>query len=99
MTYDGTTIDYLKEHGTMATSIIIEKKNFLVDVYIEDEQNNKKRIAQDVDFVNIEGITKDNDVYHITMISEGEIYIADDILYKESIEEQFKTLTLLIPIF
>lgn len=102
MVYKGTTIEYLKEHGVITTSIIIKKKdsdNDLIDIFLEDEKNNQTQIAEDVDFVDIEGITKDNNVYHIAMIAEGELYIADYILYSESIEEQFRTLTLLIPIY
>ncbi len=99
MEYENITTDYLKEHGTMVSSIIIKKREDLLDVFLEDEGGEKTQIAKLVDFVSIEGITKDNKLYHIMMVSEGEFYILDYILYKESVDEEFKTLALLIPIY
>lgn len=113
MVYEGATTDDLKEHGTPVTAIIVESKergtplvatvenkDKLIDVFLEDEEDHKRfQIAKGVDFVDIEGITKDNDIYHLMMVGEGKLYIADNILYLETIEERFKTLTILIPIY
>lgn len=99
-TYKGTTTAFLQTHGTEVTSIIIDKKdNELIDVFVEDSKESKMKIAQNVDFVDIEGLTKDNDVYYVMMIENGELHIADYVLYKESVEQQFKTLTVLVPLY
>ena len=99
MIYDGTTRDYLEKNGLATTSIIVKKRDDVIDVFLEYEKNNRKQIAEGVDFTDIEGITKDNKIYYITMIVEGELYIADRILYRESTEEEYRTVTLLIPIY
>lgn len=99
-TYKGTTLVFLQTHGTEVTSIIIDKKdNELIDVFIEDSKENKMKIAQSIDYVDIEGLTKDNDIYYVMMIGKGELYIADYILYKESVEHDNRTLTILIPLY
>ena len=99
MIYDGTTRDHLEKNGLLATSIIVKKRDDVADIFLEDEKNNRKQIAEGIDFVDIEGITKDNKIYYITIIAEGEIYIADRVLYRESTEEEYRTVTMLIPIY
>jgi hypothetical protein len=110
MVYQGTTADDIKENGTYVTAIVVKSRdplieNSLIDVFLEtinkkDEKDNRRfQIAESVDFVDIEGITKNNYIYHIMMVGEGELYIADRILYTESTEERFKTVTILIPIY
>ena len=99
MIYDGTTRDHLEKNGLLATSIIVKKRDEVADIFLEDEKNNRKQIAEGIDFVDIEGITKDNKIYYITIIAEGEIYIADRVLYRESTEEEYRTVTMLIPIY
>lgn len=114
MLFEGATIDDLKERGTPVTAIIVdskergtpftattENKETSIDVFLEDEKGKRFQIAERVDFLDIEGITKNNDIYYLnlTMIEGGKLYISDKILYLETIEERFKTLTLLIPIY
>ncbi len=71
----------------------------MIDVFVEDNKESKLKIAQNVDFVDIEGLTKDNDIYYVMMIGKGELHIADYILHKESVEQQLKTLTILVPLY
>lgn len=100
MVYENATTDDLKERGTSVTAIIMKKNDQLIDIFFENEKENGRfQIAKNVDFVDIYGITKDNDIYYTMMMGEGEIYIADNILYTESTEERFKTFTILIPIY
>lgn len=114
MLFEGATTDDLKERGTHAKAIIVESKEhgipftattenkeISIDVFLEDEKGKRFQIAERVDFLDIEGITKDNDIYYLnlTMIEGGKLYISDKILYLETIEERFKTLTILIPIY
>ena len=114
MLFEGATIDDLKERGTHVKAIILESKErgtpltaaiankeSLINVFFEDEEGKKFQMAEGIDFLDIEGITKDNDIYYLnlTMIEEGKLYISDNILYLETIEERFKTLTILIPIY
>lgn len=113
MVFEGITTEDLKERGIQATAIIVEtkergtpfvatveNKDQLINVFLENEKDNKRfQIAGNVDFVDIEGITKDNNIYHVIMVGEGKLYIADNILYLETTEERFKTLTILIPIY
>lgn len=114
MIFEGATIDDLKEHGTRVKSIIIESeehgkpsitttenKETLVDIFFEDEKGKRIQIAKHVDFVDLEGITRDNNIYYLNLavMGEGKFYISDKILYTETTEERFKTLTILIPIY
>lgn len=113
MVYEDATTDDLKERGTPVTAIIVkskergtplastkENKELFIDVFLENEEDNKTfQIAEGVDFVDIYGITKDDNTYYIMMITEGKLYIADNIQYVETVEERFRTLTILIPIY
>lgn len=108
MIFYGATTDDLKERGTYTSAIVVKSrdpliKNPLIDVFLEtvhteDEKDNTRiQIAEGVDFVDIYGIANYNDIYYIMTVGEGELYIADNILYTESTEEKYKTLTILIP--
>ena len=113
MVFEGVTTEDLKERGIPVTTIIVESKERgvpftatvenkeqLINVFLENEEDNRRfQIAENVDFVDIEGITNNNNIYHVMMVGEGKLYIADNILYLETIEERFKTLTILIPIY
>jgi hypothetical protein len=110
MVYESATTDDLKENGTYTTAIVVKSrdpsiKNPLIDVFLEtvhteDEKDNTRfQIAEVVDFVDIYGITKYNEKYYVMTVGEGELYIADKILYMESIEERYRTLTILIPMY
>jgi hypothetical protein len=114
MIFEGATNDDLKERGIQVKAIIVESiergtpftattenKEISSNVFLEDEKGKRFQIAERVDFLDIEGLTKNNDIYYLnlTMIEGGKLYISDKILYLETIEERFKTLTILIPIY
>ena len=99
MVHEDITRDYLRKHGAMTSFIVVKRRENVTDVFLEDETRNRKQIAKDVNLVNVEGIAKDNKVYHIMTVKEGYFYVADYILHKELVDKQFKTLTLLIPIY
>lgn len=101
MMFEGTTIDDLKERGTHAKAIIAKNNETSIDIFYEDEKGEIHQIAERIDFLDIEGITKDNNIYYLnlTMIEDGKLYTSDKILYIETIEERFKTLTILVPIY
>jgi hypothetical protein len=112
--FEGATIDDLKKNGTWAKAIIVENekhgtplgattenKETVASVFFEVEKGKRLQIAKHVDFLDIEGITRDNNVYYLNLaiIGEGKLYISDKILYKETIEQRLKTLTILVPIY
>ena len=102
MIFEGATIDDLKEHGTSVKAITMESEEHIsINVFFEDEKGKRFQIAKQVDFVDIEGITRDNKIYdlNLAIIGEGKFYISDKVLYTETTEERFKTLTILIPIY
>lgn len=114
MMFEGATIDDLKERGTPVKAIIVESKERgtspaateenkeqLTNVFIENEKDRRFQIAENIDFIDIEGISRDNNIYYLNLaiIGDGKLYISDKILYTETTEERFKTLTILIPIY
>lgn len=97
------TNDYLKNFGIKSSKIIVQDLDNKHDIFLEKISNpldTKKpdliKIAEDIQYVHLYGISPDNMILYIGIIDRCILYIADYVFYKQ--EEEKGELNLYISI-